>query len=165
MASLNLISLDNSTSCERTPPFNHLSQSTSTMVHEPSSGEEILSISRDDGLLSAEKSTTNVSVAQTDKEPESNSINSGLESQSQAGLGPTCNPTKLFMPQTRKKNSIGISMPQCLKVPQVAENVEVGSLMTPSDLMQLYQHNCSHMNVAAKLSVKLFDMQINQVTT
>ena len=50
-------------------------------------------------------------------------------------------------------------MPRCLKVPQVAENVEVDSLMTPSDLMQLYQQSSSRMNKAAKMSVKLFDEQ------
>ena len=63
------------------------------------------------------------------------------------------------MPQPEKKNSTDISIPRCLKVPQVAENVEVYSLMTPSDLMQLYQQSCSRMNMAAKLSVKLFDEQ------
>ena len=52
------------------------------MVHGQSCGEETLSVSSDDGLLSAETLTINSSVAQTDKEPESNSINSGLESQS-----------------------------------------------------------------------------------
>ena len=62
------------------------------------------------------------------------------------------------MPQPEKKNSTDI-MPRCLKVPQVAENAEVCSLMTPSDLMQLYQQSCSRMNMAAKLSVKLFDKQ------
>ena len=131
------------------------------MVHGPSSGEETLSaaVSSDDDILSADTSTTNVSVAQTDKELESNSINSGLEPQSQAGLGPECNATKSSVPQPEKKNSTDISMPRCLKVPQVAENVEVCSLMTPSDLMQLYQQSCSRMNMAAKLSVKLFDEQ------
>ena len=46
-------------------------------------------------------------MAQTDKEPESNSINSGLESQSQAGL--ECNPTKSSVLQPEKKNSTDIS--------------------------------------------------------
>ena len=31
--------------------------------------------------------------------------------------------------------------------------------MTPLDLMQLYQQSCSGMNMAAKLSVKLFDKE------
>ena len=130
------------------------------MVHGPSSGEETLSaaVSSDDDI-SANTSTTNVSVAQTDKELESNSINSGSEPQSQAGIGPECNATKSSVPQPEKKNATDISMPRCLKVPQVAENVEVCSLMTPSDLMQLYQQSCSRMNMAAKLSVKLFDEQ------
>ena len=103
-------------------------------MHGPSSGEESLSVSSDNGLLSADTSTNNLSVAQTDKEPESNSINTGLEPQSQADLGPECNLIKSSVPQP-KKNSTDISMLRCLKVPQVAKIVEVGSLMTPSDLM------------------------------
>ena len=50
-------------------------------------------------------------LAQTDKEPESNSINSGLEPQSQPGLGLKYNPTKSSVPQPEKKNSTDISMP------------------------------------------------------
>ena len=64
-------------------------------------------------------------MAQTDKEPESNSINSGLEPQNQPGLGLKYNPTKSSVPQP-EKNSTDISMPRCLQVPQVAKNV--GSL-------------------------------------
>ena len=81
------------------------------MVHGPSSGEETLSVSSDDGLLPANISSTNVSVAQTNKEPESNSINSGWEPQSQPGLGLKYNPTKSSVPQSEKKNSTDISMP------------------------------------------------------
>ena len=86
-------------------------------------------------MLSADTSTNNLSVAQTDKEPESNSINNGFEPQSQAGIGPECNLIKLSVPQPKKKNSTDISMLWCVKVPQVVKNVEVGSVMTPSDLM------------------------------
>ena len=124
-------------------------------MHRPSSGEETLSVSSDDGLLSAKTSTTNPSVAQTNKESEFNSINSGLEQQRQAG--PECNPTKSSVPQPENKNSTDISMLQCQKVSQGAENVEVDNLMTPSELMQLYQQSCSCINMVAKLSVKLFD--------
>ena len=52
------------------------------MMNGPSSGEETLSVSGDDGFLPADILTINVSVAQNDKKPESNSINSGLEPQS-----------------------------------------------------------------------------------
>lgn len=125
------------------------------MVQGPSSGEDTLSISSDDGLLSEEILAINASMAQTEGSVSTNSL-----SEPQGQTEPESNSTNLSVPQHEKKpesNSIDISVPQCLQVPPVGKSVEVSSLMTQTDLMQLYQQSCSRMNMAAKMSVRLFD--------
>ena len=123
----------------------------------PSSREETLSISSDDGWLSEETMSlpSNVSLTQS-QEQGSNSANN--VSVPQQGMEPQSNSTDLSVQGQKKSesSSTDISIPQCLNV---AENVEVSSNspLTPSEVMQLYQQSCSRMNMAAKMSVKLFD--------
>ena len=144
--------LGNSTSSNQSTPSN---LSTSAMVR-PSSGEETLSISSDDGWLSEETMSlpNNVSLTQS-QEQGSNSVNVSVPQQ---GMEPQSNSTDLSVQGQKKpeSSSTDTSIPQCLNV---AESVEVSSNspLTPSEVMQLYQQSCSRMNMAAKMSVKLFD--------
>ena len=101
----------------------------------PSSREETLSISSDDGWLSEETMSlpSNVSLTQS-QEQGSNSANN--VSVPQQGMEPQSNSTDLSVQGQKKSesSSTDISIPQCLNV---AENVEVSSNspLTPSEVM------------------------------